>query len=210
VNNPIVIRGYAGVFNRIVRTSELAAFVLPRGAFTPAGGDVEVPLLLDHDPSERIGTVRIWGDNFGLAFEGEFTGDHIEDAIRSGRLTECSCLYQEKRGHDGHFAGEAVRYFDRADIAEVSLVPVGGCPDTGAWVRDTPRQQMSNRQRYPADMWAMNAFTPRSLATSASLHPTVRKGGAAQHGLRPSAARPRVPASVLAVLAMATDRGLVE
>lgn len=156
-----VVRGYGAVFNRIVRTAEVAAFVVTKDTFSLAGRSVG--FCIDHAAHRRHAatnnrSMSVWNDAWGLAFECEVEDEGVVDLVRRGACIEASCHYHPISHRDGSFAGEPVKFFDRATVSEISLVPRGGCPDTAVWVADMPEELLTDHQRFSARMWRMGKF----------------------------------------------------
>lgn len=166
----VTLRGYASVFNRIVRTKEIAAYVVRPGGFRLDGASIL--LHLDHDTGRNFastnnGSLRLWQDAHGLAFETDVDDDWLEDEVRSGRRREVSVGAKcWDDGEPGHFAAEPVLFFNAQRPTEISIVPVGGCPHTAVWASDTPDYQLTDRQREAARMWRMGNILERARVSA--------------------------------------------
>jgi len=196
-----IIRGYGAVFNRIVRTVEVPAFVVTKNTFSLAGRSVG--FCFDHEESRRYAatnnrSMSVWNDAWGLAFECEVKDEGLINLVRRGDCIEASCYYHPISHRDGTFNGEPVKFFDRATVSEISVVSRGGCPDTAIWLADTPDKDMTEHQRFSSRMWGMGRAQN-----------SRRRGFAGQGSVIPVSNRlilasaPRttaVPASVVALL----------
>ncbi|OJT97730.1 MAG: hypothetical protein BGN83_19780 [Rhizobium sp. 63-7] len=196
-----IIRGYGAIFNRIVRTAEVSAFVVTKNTFSLAGRSVG--FCFDHEESRRYAatnnrSMSVWHDAWGLAFECEVKDEGLINLVRRGECIEASCYYHPISHRDGTFNGEPVKFFDRATVSEISVVSRGGCPDTAIWLAETPENDMTDHQRFSARMWRMGRAQN-----------SRRRGFAGQGSVIPVSNRlilasaPRttaVPASVVALL----------
>jgi hypothetical protein len=193
-----IVRGYAVVFGRVIRTADYAPFVVPRGAVNLAGAGF--PLLLDHDATLAVtGTskgMQVWADDFGVRFEAEVHDGALVDEIRYGQRAQVSAEYDPIVVRHGTWNNEPVEFFDRVRIREISIVALAACPDTAVWPADAPREQLRERQLRAARMWAMAAFRDRERARGVS--GTAR--AAAGHGRSSSPLKRPAPDSVLALM----------
>ena len=124
-NNPIRFAGYAALFHVRDRGGD----VIRPGAFAGVGGKA-VPLLWQHDPARRIGTVEtLTEDARGLRvvarIEGEgATAREVAAMLREGAVDGLSFGYRVKAARTGlpGRGGAATRVLEALDLVEVSVV----------------------------------------------------------------------------------------
>lgn len=107
--------GYAALFDKVDRGGD----IVRRGAFARALQGGSLPLLWQHRPMQRIGTVDYAAeDRRGLRVIATLD-DATEplEALRSGAVTGLSFGYRVRRAH-----GKAPRELFELDLVEVSLV----------------------------------------------------------------------------------------
>lgn len=118
---PVRFAGYAAIFDKIDRGGD----VIAPGAFATslAGLKMGLPLLWQHRPEARIGTIEhIAEDARGLRVIGRIEGESVA-ARRAAALLGAGTLGGLSFGYRViAAAGEAPRRLDTLDIAEVSLV----------------------------------------------------------------------------------------
>ncbi len=119
---PLRFAGYAAIFGKVDRGGD----VIAPGAFAAslAGLGAGLPLLWQHRPEARIGTIeQIAEDVRGLRVIGRIDGTG-EAARRAAALLAAGALDGLSFGYRVIAAGEGngARRLDRLDIAEVSLV----------------------------------------------------------------------------------------
>ncbi len=114
--------GYAALFDRVDRGGD----IVRRGAFAPSLGAGELPLLWQHRPDARIGTiVHASEDRRGLrviATLDLYAQDALE-ALHSGAVTGLSFGYRVVQAR-----GTAPRELIALDLVEVSLVSMPMMP----------------------------------------------------------------------------------
>ncbi|AOF99721.1 MULTISPECIES: HK97 family phage prohead protease [Blastomonas] len=114
--------GYAALFDRIDRGGD----IVRRGAFAGSLGTGELPLLWQHRPDQRIGSIRHASeDRRGLRVIAALDPD-AHDALaglRSGSVTGLSFGYRVRRAQ-----GRAPRELIELDLVEVSLVTLPMMP----------------------------------------------------------------------------------
>jgi len=114
--------GYAALFDRIDRGGD----IVRRGAFAGSLGARDLPLLWQHRPDQRIGSIRYASeDRRGLRVIAALDPD-AHDALaglRSGSVTGLSFGYRVRRAQ-----GRAPRELIELDLVEVSLVTLPMMP----------------------------------------------------------------------------------
>lgn len=114
---PFRIAGYAALFDRVDRGNDVIAPGAFAGSLERNGGNV--PLLWQHDPARRVGSVTYAReDRRGLRVIGEIDGDNaLADLVRVGTVTGLSFGYRVTRA-----AGQRPRRLEALELVEVSLV----------------------------------------------------------------------------------------
>src|SRR3546814_2532780 len=101
---PLPFRGYAALFDVVNSWEDGRRLMVKAGAFSLAGASI--PLLFGHDRSHayastRDGSLRVWQDNTGLAFEFEpMAAAHalsLAQGINSGAYERVSVCYPPSR-----------------------------------------------------------------------------------------------------------------
>ena len=118
------LSGYAALFDIRDRGGD----VVRRGAF--ADVTAPMPLLWQHDPARRIGTVRtIAEDATGLKIDAVIdaaggTADEVATMLRSGALSGLSFGYRVRAATPGPMGagGRSTRELTALDVVEISLV----------------------------------------------------------------------------------------
>ncbi len=114
--------GYAALFDRIDRGGD----IVRRGAFARSLGTGDLPLLWQHRPDQRIGSIEHASeDRRGLRVIAALDPD-AHDALaglRSGSVTGLSFGYRVRRAQ-----GRAPRELIELDLVEVSLVTLPMMP----------------------------------------------------------------------------------
>jgi len=114
--------GYAALFDRIDRGGD----IVRRGAFAGSLGARDLPLLWQHRPDQRIGSIRHASeDRRGLRVIAALDPD-AHDALaglRSGSVTGLSFGYRVRRAQ-----GRTPRELIELDLVEVSLVTLPMMP----------------------------------------------------------------------------------
>lgn len=109
--------GYAALFDRVDRGGD----VIRRGAFAATLKEGrEVPLLLEHRPGVRLGTVELLAeDRRGLRVIGRVEADGpVAARVRDGRLDGLSFGYRVRAAR----SEGRVRALEAVELVEVSLV----------------------------------------------------------------------------------------
>lgn len=106
--------GYAALFDRVDRGGD----IVRRGAFARALQAGVLPLLWQHRPMQRIGTVDYAAeDRRGLRVIAMLEDAEPLAALRSGAVTGLSFGYRVRRSH-----GTRPRELIDLDLVEISLV----------------------------------------------------------------------------------------
>jgi hypothetical protein len=113
----------------------------------------------------RDGSLKIWSDDYGVAFEAALTtwgGVSLARGIRAGHFREVSCCWAGSRWST--FADEAegnVETVRKAKLVEVSIVPVAACPGTGCWLDDEPDDELPEHLRTLRAMFHAGRARPK-------------------------------------------------
>ena len=117
--NALRFAGYAAIFNRIDKGGD----IIRPGAFGALDDGQELPLLWQHDPTQRIGFVSYAReDKRGLRVIGSLskttkTGRLVTAMLEKGAVNGLSFGYRVK-----HSKGQNPRTLLELDVAEISLV----------------------------------------------------------------------------------------
>jgi Escherichia/Staphylococcus phage prohead protease len=117
--NALRFAGYAAIFNRIDKGGD----IIRPGAFGSLQEGQELPLLWQHDPSQRIGSVTyVREDRRGLRVIG-----NLLTATRAGRLAAAMLSAKSNMGLSfGYWVkrsiGQMPRCLEELDVTEISLV----------------------------------------------------------------------------------------
>ena len=114
--------GYAALFDRVDRGGD----IVRRGAFARTLGQGVIPLLWQHRPMQRIGTIEHASeDRRGLRIIAALDGAAAEPLamLRSGAVTGLSFGYRVRRAR-----GHAPRELFDLDLVEISLVTMPMMP----------------------------------------------------------------------------------
>lgn len=117
--NALRFAGYAAIFNRIDKGGD----IIRPGAFGSLQEGQELPLLWQHDPSQRIGSVTyVREDRRGLRVVGSLskatkTGRLVTAMLENGAVNGLSFGYRVK-----HSEGQKPRTLHDLDVAEISVV----------------------------------------------------------------------------------------
>jgi HK97 family phage prohead protease len=148
---PTLIRGHAAVFNELsVFLFGFREMIMP-GAFTESIKDGDIRALWQHDSSRvlgrtKSGTLRLWEDDRGLAFELEppNTSDGLDavELIKRGDVDQMSFGFNVLPGGDKWIEGEdgmPIRQLHQISLGEISPVTWAAYPQTGvSVVRSAP------------------------------------------------------------------------
>lgn len=141
---PGMLTGYAAVFNsRSVDLGGYVEFVKPGAFARTLGGGGDVKLLNDHNSgsvlaSTSAGTLRLWEDERGLAFEAnlgearQYAND-IAETVRRGELSKMSFGFYIRDDDWREEGGGMVRTLTDVELFEISAVAFPAYPAT--WVR---------------------------------------------------------------------------
>jgi HK97 family phage prohead protease len=114
--------GYAALFDRVDRGGD----IVRRGAFAGSLGKGDLPLLWQHRPDRRIGSIELASeDRRGLRVIAALDpqAEDTLQALRSGSVIGLSFGYRVRRAH-----GRSPRELIELDLVEVSLVTVPMMP----------------------------------------------------------------------------------
>jgi hypothetical protein len=178
-----LINGYAAPFDRlavvdggVIETIQPSAFfVIPK-----------CELQFGHDgpvlASNVTGKLRLWQDEFGLAFSADISGRPYDLAtVRAVRREglQCSVNFKDWRVDETVRDGQVHRRIVWACIDHIALAHGAAYGDgTGAWMADEPLQNLRGAARQLARQWADGRMTDgvtRPLVTNrvqpAGAHP---------------------------------------
>ena len=197
---PLLLCGYASVFNVLYRNGGQLERIAP-GAFQLPGN---VRLDVDHQgrclASTYGGSLHIWQDHYGLAFEAALRPDWATLALMRAvhRGVFRSASFQNVGDGKGLIGtieekGRLAHQIRRLTLAEVSITTAGANPAACCWLGDEAVDQLPAGIAEARARWAIGR-QERYLATHGAKAP-------AKH--RPSAC---VMAKVDRVLAMADRR----
>lgn len=177
----VFVRGYSGAFNRfsvpldcnngrreIIRPGAFDRVILvPPLALACSAYHLSGPGFA----SMRAGNLKIWADDYGLAFEaGPFqptpVNRHIVAAIVRNELRACSWLATFADSRNEMIDGEEVhviRKFESVD--HISPVPEGAYPDACCWCSHEVPFDLPPLMRPILDRWHRNRPTARSVST---------------------------------------------
>jgi HK97 family phage prohead protease len=157
------IHGYASLFNVLSHVIKGGRqFAVQPGAFVL--GRQPVQFCRHHDlsrpyASTETGTLRLWQDNHGLAFEARVdassrSGHDMLTAIASGAQCGVSaCFERDRTSRTGVIAGRNVEVISRTRISEISACTEPLCPGTVCWVAGTKPADMPAAARPLAQMF---------------------------------------------------------
>lgn len=158
-----MIRGYAAFFDVLTRPGNRAEpLIVQRNAFDLFGASIH--FHFQHRDrayaSTRDGSLRVWQDSRGLAFEADPDSSHATLAllprIADGTFSECSVGYGRERASEiVRLDGEEVEVISRARINEISVAVEGGCPGTACWMAGGDVADLPPRARALASYWAV-------------------------------------------------------
>lgn len=140
---PLRVRGYASVFDRTYgRTGDMVR--IAPGAFADLT-DSGIYACYGHDPEHRFasvgaGTLRIWQDSYGLAFDFEvpssWGGIWLASRIRAGEFREASMMLETLESRRVVENSRDVEVVTRGSIREISITAAGANPWTCVWLDD--------------------------------------------------------------------------
>jgi HK97 family phage prohead protease len=161
MKSPWQIRGYCAVFNawscELDGDEPLRERIMP-GAFCQLNGTLEANVV--HSSAARVATtwdggLKIWQDQFGLAFSIDLPatceGLGTKAMVETGGVRECSfglipIEVKYFRDENGLLHRDVVR----ATIDHISLSSRAAYP-TACWVASTPREHLTASQRAAAN-----------------------------------------------------------
>lgn len=118
---PVILRfaGYAAIFNRLDRGGD----IIRPGAFGALGKGRSLPLLAQHDPVRRIGTITYAREDarglrvIGTIYGTSRAGRSAIAALRNGAVGGLSFGYRVQQARSGR-----PRILQALDVTEISLV----------------------------------------------------------------------------------------
>jgi phage head maturation protease len=198
---PLRVQGYATVWGQVHHCPN------PIRLLPNAADFVGLPVFctFGHAPhmefaDQRDGSLKIWADDYGLAFEAALTTwgcISLARGIRAGHFREASCCWDH--GRWSTFADEAegnVEEIRKARLVEISVVPAAACPGTGVWLDDEPDDELPEHLRTLRAMWHAGRARPKPRFAARAARVQARARAVHQ-----------VPASVRAVLACGRPKG---
>jgi phage head maturation protease len=205
---PLRVQGYCTVWNQVHFCPHPHPHPL---RLLPGAADyVGLPVYatFGHAPhmefaDQRDGSLAIWADDYGVAFEAALTTwgcVSLARGVRAGHFREVSCCWNH--GRWSVFADEAegnVETVRKAKLIEVSIVPVAACPGTGCWLDDELDDDLPEHLRTLRAMWHAGRARPKPRFAARAARVQARARAAHQ-----------VPASVRAILAQGRPRGWIE
>ena len=145
VDEPAVITGYAAVFNAI--SEDLGGFreVIRPGAFAQSLKNSDIRALWDHNSQyvlgrNRAGTLALDEDNHGLRVQimppDTVWANDLITSMQRGDINQMSFGFQAKEQDWERQDGESVRFLNRVDVFDVSIVTYPAYPQTSAEARN--------------------------------------------------------------------------
>lgn len=143
---PTVLVGYAAVFNSPSCDMWGIVEYVKRGAFARSLKENNQKALWNHNSdfvlgSTRAGTLKLWEDDKGLAFEltppNTQAGKDAIESIRRGDVEGNSFGFQiKKQSWDETDPKNVKRYLEEVDLREISPTPFPAYEDTELGIRD--------------------------------------------------------------------------
>lgn len=139
---PVRVQGYASVFGRTYSRGGDLVQIAP-DAFDLSGRGIYA--CFGHDPEHRFasaddGTLRVWQDSYGLAFDFEVpstgAGFWLVQRIRAGEFREASMMLDTLESRRVVETGRDIEVVTRGAIREISIVAAGANPWTCVWLDD--------------------------------------------------------------------------
>ncbi|KAA0563666.1 HK97 family phage prohead protease [Bacillus sp. CH30_1T] len=144
-NEPVVISGYAAVFNSKTSIGDFFEEVIAPGAFARTiseNGDIRA--LFNHNWDHvlgrtRNGTLKVEEDNRGLKFEVELPNTSLArdlaESLRRGDINQCSFGFFATNDTWDYAVEPAVRTLNEIELYEISVVSIPAYEDTEVSLR---------------------------------------------------------------------------
>jgi uncharacterized protein len=144
-NEPVVISGYAAVFNSKTSIGDFFEEVISPGAFARTiseNGDIRA--LFNHNWDHVLGrtkngTLKVEEDNRGLKFEVELPNTSLArdlaESLRRGDINQCSFGFYATNDTWDYAVEPAVRTLNEVELYEISVVSIPAYEDTEVSLR---------------------------------------------------------------------------
>ncbi|MCV9884706.1 HK97 family phage prohead protease [Metabacillus halosaccharovorans] len=144
-NGPVIITGYAAVFNSKTLIGDWFEEVISPGAFSKSiseNGDIRA--LFNHNWDNVLGrtkngTLRLEEDNRGLKFEVELPNTSLArdlaESMKRGDINQCSFGFFATGETWDYSAEPAVRTVTEVELYEISVVSIPAYEDTEVSLR---------------------------------------------------------------------------
>jgi uncharacterized protein len=144
-NEPVVISGYAAVFNSKTSIGDFFEEVIAPGAFARTiseNGDIRA--LFNHNWDHVLGrtkngTLKVEEDNRGLKFEVELPNTSmardLAESLRRGDINQCSFGFFATNDTWDYAVEPAVRTLNEVELYEISVVSIPAYEDTEVSLR---------------------------------------------------------------------------
>jgi HK97 family phage prohead protease len=193
---PVCVQGYAATFDSVYTVDGGRAWErIATGAFALGAGR---PVFLDiahvgtRLASTADGSLRVWQDRRGLAFEAatawDAAGLTLVKAIRRGEFTGASFAFGRRDAESVVEHGREVEVVLAAEIGEISLTWEPANPCTAIWLADDRPDDMPAHAAAARARWEVGRMEARLAAARARARASAR------------AVKPVCPRSVVTVL----------
>jgi uncharacterized protein len=144
-NEPVVISGYAAVFNSKTSIGDFFEEVIAPGAFARTiseNGDIRA--LFNHNWDHVLGrtkngTLKVEEDNRGLKFKVELPNTSLArdlaESLRRGDINQCSFGFFATNDTWDYAVEPAVRTLNEVELYEISVVSIPAYEDTEVSLR---------------------------------------------------------------------------
>jgi uncharacterized protein len=144
-NEPVVISGYAAVFNSKTSIGDFFEEVIAPGAFARSiseNGDIRA--LFNHNWDHVLGrtkngTLKVEEDNRGLKFEVELPytslARDLAESLRRGDINQCSFGFFATNDTWDYAVEPAIRTLNEVELYEISVVSIPAYEDTEVSLR---------------------------------------------------------------------------
>lgn len=142
-NSPVVVSGYAAVFNSKTEICDWFTEEIAPGAFSKAISESDVRALFNHNWDNvlgrvKSGTLKLSEDNHGLKFEIELPDTSIaRDLVASmerGDINQCSFGFYPTSETWNYDVEPSHRTINEVELFEISIVSLPAYDDTEASV----------------------------------------------------------------------------